>query len=80
MVDRYVAGFRDRTTPKVTPIIRDAVMVVGHEDILPANVALYWDDPNNPNQGGTGFTLQIVRENNIASFGQDVWEGWLHTP
>ena len=77
LVDRYLEGKRDRTTPKVAPIIRDAVMVVGHENIAPTNVAVYWDDPNKPEEGGTGYTISILDKNNIVAFGQHVWGGWL---
>jgi hypothetical protein len=27
--------------------------------------------------GGTGFTIRILKENKIASYGQNVWEEWL---
>jgi hypothetical protein len=77
LVNRYVEGIRDRLTHKVAPIIRDAVMVIGHENIVPTTIALYWDDPNNSEDGGTGFTIRILKENKIASYGQDVWEEWL---
>lgn len=77
LVTRYFEGYRDRTRSISAPIIRDAVMVVGHGDIPPATVALFWDDLSDPETGGTGATLGFLRFNEIAAFNQEVWREWL---
>jgi hypothetical protein len=77
LVTRYIQGYRDRTRSTSAPIIRDAVMVVGHGDIPPATVALYWDDLSEPETGGTGVTLGFLRFNEIAAFNQEEWGSWV---
>ena len=77
LVTRYIEGYRDRTRSISAPIIRDAVMVVGHGEIPPATVALYWDDLSEPETGGTGVTLGFLRINEIAAINQEVWLEWL---
>jgi len=77
LVDRYLSGVRDKTTHYITPIIRDAIKVIGHDQIPPANVALFYDDLSNPEDGGTGFTIKTCRENDVPFFDQRVWFEWL---
>ncbi len=77
LVGRYLSGVRDKTTHYVSPIIRDAVKVIGHGEIPPATVALFYDDLSNPEEGGTGFTMKTCRSNGIPLFNQVVWMNWL---
>ena len=77
LLDRYLSGVRDRTTHYITPIIRDAIKVVGHRNISPATVALFYDDLSNPENGGTGFTMKTCRENGVPMFDQRVWFQWV---
>ena len=77
LIDRYLAGHRDRTTPKIAPIIRDAVKVIGHGKIPRATVALFYDDLSKPEEGGTGFTMKTCRNNGVPLFDQRVWFKWF---
>lgn len=77
LVDLYLQGIRDRSTIKVSYIMRNSLKVLGHQHIPPTTVALFYDDLNNPEDGGTGFTIRACRENNIPLFKQDVWMNWL---
>jgi hypothetical protein len=77
LVDRYLSGVRDKTTHYITPIIRDAVKVIGHGAIPPATVALFYDDLSNPEDGGTGFTIKTCRDNGVPFYDQRVWFDWI---
>lgn len=77
LVDRYLSGVRDKTTHYITPIIRDAIKVIGHGEIPPATVALFYDDLSNPEDGGTGFTMKTCRDNGVPMYDQRIWTYWL---
>jgi hypothetical protein len=77
LVDRYVAGKRDRATPMITPIIRDAVKVVGHNQLAPSRVGIFYIDILDPESGGTGFTRNACLRNNVPVFDQRCWFEWL---
>lgn len=77
LLDRYLSGVRDKTTHYITPIIRDAVKVIGYGAIPPATVALFYDDLSDPENGGTGFTMKTCRDNGVPFFDQRVWFEWL---
>ena len=77
LVDRYLSGVRDKTTHYIAPIIRDAIKVIGHGEIPPATVALFYDDLSHPEDGGTGFTMKTCRENDVPFFDQRIWFEWV---
>lgn len=77
LVDKYVAGSRDRFSLKAAYIIRDTVKVTGTSEILPATFAFFYDDLENPKQGGTGHTIEVCEMNNVPYFTQNVWMKWI---
>ncbi|MEY4604195.1 MAG: hypothetical protein RIT43_1487 [Bacteroidota bacterium] len=77
LIDYYLAGNRGGYTSKVTPILRDAVKVLGHQHLSPATAAVVYIDPEKPNEGGTAFTIGVCRDNGVPVFDQQVWIQWL---
>jgi len=77
LVDRYVAGERDRYALKAAYILRDTVKVLGAGGIPPADFAFFYDDLEAPETGGTGHTMQVCRRNNVPFIDQRVWFTWL---
>lgn len=76
IIDRYISGVRDRASMKAAYLIRDAMKVTGTSEISPASFAIFYDDLNKPESGGTGFTMKICRENNVPFIDQRIWMGW----
>ncbi|NUM70614.1 MAG: hypothetical protein HUU43_07180 [Ignavibacteriaceae bacterium] len=79
MIERYLAGHRDRSTIKASYLIRDTIKVTGTGKIGPAAFAIYYDDLKNPESGGTGFTMGVCRSNQVPFIDQRVWMGWLYS-
>ena len=77
LIDKYVAGARDRFSIKAAYIIRDTVKAIGTTDIPPANFGIFYDDLSNPMQGGTGHTMDVCKKNDIPVINQTVWLHWL---
>ena len=77
LVDRYVAGERDRYALKAAYILRDTVKVLGAEGIPPAAFAFFYDDLEAPETGGTGHTMQVCQRNNVPFIDQRIWFSWL---
>ena len=77
LLDRYVAGERDRYALKAAYILRDTVKVLGAEGIPPANFAFFYDDLGAPETGGTGHTMQVCRRNAVPFIDQRIWFNWL---
>jgi hypothetical protein len=77
LIDRYLEGKRDRTTPKITPIIRDAIKVVGFGNIPPATVGLFYVHTEDPDSGGTGFTKSVCERNGVPVLDQRSWFDWI---
>ncbi len=77
LIDKYVAGARDRFSIKAAYIIRDTVKAIGTTDIPPANFGIFYDDLSNPMQGGTGHTMDVCKKNDIPIINQTVWLHWL---
>lgn len=77
LVDRYVEGNRDRNTIKAAYLIRDTVKVIGTREIPPATFGIFYDDLDKPEQGGTGHTMKVCRNNNVPLIDQRVWFHWL---
>jgi hypothetical protein len=77
LVDKYVAGQRDRFAIKAAYILRDTVKVLGAAGISPAGFAIFYDDLSNPEQGGTGHTMQVCKRNHVPMIDQRVWFDWV---
>jgi len=77
LIDKYVAGARDRFSIKAAYIIRDTVKAIGTANIPSANFGIFYDDLSNPMQGGTGHTMDIRQKNVIPIITQTLWQNWL---
>lgn len=78
LIDKYVAGAKDRFTIKAAYIIRDTVKVTGTKSgIPPIDFAFFYDDEQKPKTGGTGHTMEICEINKVPYLTQSEWENWL---
>ncbi|TVQ78373.1 MAG: hypothetical protein EA358_05150 [Flavobacteriales bacterium] len=77
LVDRYVAGDKGHYAIKAAYILRDTVKVLGAKNIPPATFAIFYDDLNDPMQGGTGHTMRVCDEHGVPRIDQRVWMGFL---
>lgn len=78
LIDKYVAGAKDRFAIKAAYIIRDTVKVTGTKSgIRPINFAFFYDDEKKPKTGGTGHTMEVCEINKVPYFTQKDWEKWL---
>lgn len=77
LVEKYVAGARDKYSIKAAYIIRDTIKAIGTDEIKPASFGIFYDDLENPKEGGTGHTMNVCEENNIPIIDQKVWFNWL---
>lgn len=77
LIDKYVAGEKNRFTIKAAYIIRDTIKVLGTEEIKPAKFGLFYDDLENPLSGGTGHTMRVCENNGIPVLDQKLWFTWL---
>ena len=78
LVDKYVAGNKDQYAIKAAYILRDTIKVLGtNAGIKPITFALFYEDLENPMQGGTGHTQRVCLENNIPFVKQTTFFEWL---
>ena len=77
LVEKYVAGARDKYSIKAAYIIRDTIKAIGTDNIKPASFGIFYDDLDHPKEGGTGHTMNVCEENNIPIIDQRVWFKWL---
>ena len=78
LVDKYMDQVRNRLTMKAAYILRDTVKVTGTKSgIIPASVALFYDDLSNPLQGGTGHTITVCKNLLVPYCDQMTWMQWL---
>jgi hypothetical protein len=77
LINDFIEGTRNRYTIKAAYIIRDTVKVTGASGVNPASFAIFYDDLENPETGGTGHTMNICRIKNIGLADQRVWSSWL---
>lgn len=77
LVDKYVAGEKNRLTIKAAYILRDTVKAIGTEEIPPATFGIFYDDLAHPATGGTGHTMNVCEQNDIPVINQEVWFKWL---
>ena len=78
LIDKFVAGDKNKFTIKAAYIIRDTIKAIGTNEILPASFGIFYDDLENPMTGGTGHTMNVCKQNNIPLIDQKVWFNWLH--
>lgn len=78
LVEKYVDGDKNAYTIKGAYIIRDTIKVLGtNSGIKPITVALFYEDLQNPMQGGTGHTQRVCLESNIPLLNQEMYFNWL---
>jgi hypothetical protein len=77
LVDEFVAGNKNRFSIKAAYIIRDTIKAIGAEGVRPASFGIFYDDLDNPREGGTGHTMNICELNRIPIIDQKVWKNWL---
>jgi hypothetical protein len=78
LIDKYVAGAKDRFAIKAAYIIRDTVKVTGTNSGIPAvNFAFFYDDELNPKTGGTGHTMEVCDINKVPYLTQSTWAKWI---
>lgn len=78
LVEKYVDGDKNAYTIKGAYIIRDTIKVLGtNSGIKPITVALFYEDLQNPMQGGTGHTQRVCLESNIPLLNQEMYFSWL---
>ncbi len=76
LIDKYVAGARDRFSIIAAFIIRDTVKSIGTAN-TPATFGIFYDDVTNPKQGGTGHTMDVCQKNGIPAIEKSIWFEWL---
>lgn len=77
LIDRFVAGDKDRFAIKAAYIIRDTVKVLGAKGVPPATFGIFYDDLEKPREGGTGHTMSVCENNAIGLVDQRIWKEWL---
>lgn len=77
LIGQYASGSRDRNAMKAAYLIRDTVKVLGAGELPPATFAIFYDDPDNPESGGTGHTIRVCKNNGIPFCEQSEWLNWL---
>lgn len=77
LVNLYVDGVKNRISAKAPYLIRDTMKVVGHNEIEKCSFAIFYDDLENPEQGGTGHTMLVCKNNNVPYINQSVWSNWI---
>jgi len=77
-IDDFVGGESNRITIKAAYLLRDTIKVTGTLSGIPkATFAIFYDDLNNPIQGGTGHTITVCRNYGIHFINQTVWKLWI---
>ena len=79
LIKEYIEGRNNRASAKAPYLLRDTVKVIGSAQLGwgKANFALFYDDLDKPEIGGTGHTISVCRKNNVPFCDQTVWMKWL---
>jgi len=77
LIDKFVSGNKNRFTIKAAYIIRDTIKAIGTGEVKPATFGIFYDDLDNPLEGGTGHTMNVCKQNNIPLVDQKIWFTWL---
>lgn len=76
--DAYISGQRNSMAMKAAYLLRDTMKVIGYPpDVKPANIGIFYDDLQNPIQGGTGHTMNICMQNSVPLIDQRTWFTWI---
>lgn len=78
LINDFVSGIRNQYTMKAAYIIRDTVKVTGTSVIPPATFAVFYDDTDNPETGGTGHTMNVCKLKGVEFIDQKTWFEWLY--
>ncbi len=73
----YLSGAKNRISVKAPYLIRDTMKVVGHNEIDKCNFAIFYDDLKNTEQGGTGHTMLVCKNNDLPYINQNIWFNWV---
>ena len=77
-IDDFVGGENNRITIKAAYLLRDTIKVTGTQSGIPrATFAIFYDDLENPVQGGTGHTMIVCKNNGVPFINQTVWKLWI---
>ena len=78
LMDYYHTNKSGTLAAKARYILRDTLKVTGAGDsIKKASFALFYDDLENPESGGTGHTMIICRKCDVPFVDQSTWMKWL---
>ncbi|MGM0587262.1 MAG: hypothetical protein ACQETE_02495 [Bacteroidota bacterium] len=79
LIDAYVRDGAKGYRVKAAYLIRDTVKVLGvpEANLPPVTTALFYDDPDNPESGGTGHTMRVCREAGVPWVDQSEWLEWV---
>ncbi len=78
LIDDYAGGISNSVTIKAAYLLRDTVKVIGTRSGIPkATFAIFYDDLQNPEKGGTGHTISVCKNNDVPFVNQQVWMRWL---
>jgi hypothetical protein len=77
LVDRYTQGNRDPYALKAAYILRDTLKVLGSKTLQKIHAGIFYDDLTNPNQGGTGHTMNVCKNHQVPCLTQEIWRDWV---
>lgn len=77
LIDQLMAGKKNRNSIKAAYILRDTVKVIGTKTVQPCTFSIFYDDLKNPQEGGTGHTMNVCEENDVPFIDQRSWFDWL---
>jgi len=77
LVDRYAQGIRDPYALKAAYILRDTLKVLGSKTLQKIHAGIFYDDLTNPNQGGTGHTMNVCKNHQVPCLTQEIWRDWV---
>ena len=76
LIDAYMKTMKtNRFTVKATYLLRDALKVTGLKrlNFAPAELGIFYVNPENPAKGGTGHTVRMCELRNIPVIKQNQW-------
>ena len=78
IIKAYSSGQNNKLTAKAWYLIRDAVKVFGYEPVMEkADFAIFYDDINEPQSGGTGHTIRVCLDQDVPAINQNTWFDWV---
>lgn len=75
LVECFRKGVKNRSAESAKLLIRDVLKIYGsaQNQYLPADIAIFYVNNENPKGGGTGHTIRACEQNNIPVFRQTEW-------